>query len=135
LGHRGGDLVGGAVMEQPADEDAVLPARQQHRDHSVGRSGDQPPLGQLEGGAPQPPVGAVDDLQRQVEPVETVPRGPQRRRMVGVDHVVHCPHRRRAQVARIRQRPEGGEVHPVDEQEDLVAGHGRSRLALRQRAQ
>ena len=71
LAHDGGDLVGRAVVEQRLPTEREAPAGQQHRalgvavEHRVGH--------QLDRGAGQPAVRALDDVERQAGEPEAAP--------------------------------------------------------------
>ena len=67
----GGDAVGAAVVQQPAPPRREAAPGQQHRELGVAVARDLG--GELERGAGQAPVGAVDDVERQARQPEPAP--------------------------------------------------------------
>ena len=123
-----GDAVGAAVVQQATPPRREAAPGQQHGELGVAVAGDLG--GQLERGARQASVGAVDDVERQARQPEPAPVVLEGGGLEGVDGEVHGPEMVGRQRARVLDGPGRGQVHPVDEHHHDVATQHRGLARL-----
>ena len=114
-----GDLVGRAVVQEALPDPAVAAAGQQ--DGALGVAVEGGVGHQFDGGAAQPTVGALDDVERQAGQTETSPLLLQLPGLLGVDVEVHGPEVIGREGAGVLDGPGGGHVEPVHQDDDHVS--------------
>ena len=125
---RGGDAVGAAVVQQPPPSRREAAPGQQHGELGVAVAGDLG--GELQRGARQTPVGAVDDVERQARQPESAPVVLEGGGLEGVDGEVHGTQMVGRQGAGVLDGPGRGQVHPVDEHHHHVVAQHRGLARL-----